>query len=236
MLSLLLSSILLVSHPFSLELTMQNVFDYIGKPHHVVVHFFTEGCRHCIVIAPHWNELVRMYRPVPNLSMATVNCNHSQSLCMALDGTSTPSVQYFAPRHRTGVAFGGEREIVPLTKWVRNKTGLDPYTKPNSILFGSPEEIADLTGAGRPMVVVVDNPRKQTINHTVLRRCEALRVEIPFRAISSEHFQSDVGRYCPNERKSCVVVTDGKQVVEYAGEMDEDELLTFIDIHAPSEL
>jgi hypothetical protein len=39
MLALLLSSVLLVSHPFSLELTMQNVFDYISKARHVVVHF-----------------------------------------------------------------------------------------------------------------------------------------------------------------------------------------------------
>jgi hypothetical protein len=155
---------------------------------------------------------------------------------MALDGISTPSVQYFAPRHRTGVTFAGEREVLPLAKWVREKTGLDPYTKPNSVLFASPDEVADLTGAGRPVVVVVDNPRKQALNHTILRHCEAQRGEIPFRAISSEHFQSEVNRYCPNEKRSCVVVTDGKQAFEYTGDIDEDALLTFIDIHAPSEL
>jgi thiol-disulfide isomerase/thioredoxin len=235
MFGLLVLSLLLLSHPFSVVINKQNVFEIIGKQNHVIVHFWADGCRHCMAFAPHWNDFVRMYHPVNGIVTATIHCDRFASLCTAFDGSGTPAVQYFAPRERKGALYGGAKEIVPLVKWVRDLTSLDPYTSPGSLLFAPPNEVSDLSNEGGWALIVVDNPRNQFYNHTELRTLES-RPELPLRAISNVDYEKDVPRYCGQKGVNCITLTNGKESFVYDGEIEPGAILAFIDAHVGPEL
>jgi thiol-disulfide isomerase/thioredoxin len=233
MLWLLVLSSLFLSHPFSVEIDKQNVFDIIGKQNHVVVHFWADGCKHCLAFAPEWNEFVRMYHPVEGIVMATILCDKMASLCTAFDGSGTPAVEYFAPRERKGAIYGGVKEALPLVKWIRELTSLDPYTSPGSLLFASPKEISDLTANGW-VLVVADNPRQEFFNHTEIRGIEGKR-EVTVRALSSVNFEKDISKYC-GEKLNCIVLAKGEEQIVYEGEVERKAVLAFIDGHVPLDL
>jgi thiol-disulfide isomerase/thioredoxin len=236
MLAVVLLALLLLSHPFSIQLDKQNTYNYVGKSNHLFVHFYTDGCRHCARLAPHWNELVRMYHPVEGISMATLGCDRFSSLCIELDGTSTPGIQYFRPNEKVGITFDGERELGPLLEWVQNLTSFVPFAKPNCLLFAKPDEVAALTKDGGWAFVVVDSPVEPAFNHSEFRACETERPEIAFRAVSNVHFQSEADRLCHNDGKRCAFLSNGKDVVMYNDEIAADPLFAFLDVHVPSDL
>jgi thiol-disulfide isomerase/thioredoxin len=231
---LLLFSLLAFLHPYSELITKQNVFDYIGKLQHIFIHFYSDNCKHCLAVAPEWDELVRMYRPVPGIVMGVVNCDTAQALCVSLEGSSTPTILHFAPRQRNGVAYGGVKDVLHMTKWVRNITSLDPYTKPGSLIFTNPEEVSALTADGSWAFIVVDNPRKQFYNQTEIRKCEDQR-SVAFRALSNAQFAVDAARLCKGEL-NCAVLTDGNEAHEYGGAIDAGSILAFLDDRIPRDL
>ena len=222
---------LFISHPFSVEINKKNVFDIISHENDVFVHFWAEGCKHCMAFAPEWNELVRIYHNVEGVVLATINCDRCPSLCAAFDGTSTPGVQHFAPKERKGEQFGGERTVLALAKWVKKNSGKDPFTKPHSLLFVSPKEIeADIQENW--ILLTIDNPRKQSYNHTEIRKCEEVRDDVLVRALSNKHFPKEAENFC-NGKEHCIVLTNGKDKFEYQGEIESRLLLDFIDFHFP---
>lgn len=221
-------------HPFSHKITKENVFDVIGKTEWVIVHFFADGCKHCGEFEPVWNEVSRMYKPVDGIKLATINCDRWNQLCVMFDGTSTPGVQVFAPRERRGQVFGGKRETLPLVKWIRNHTGIDPFTKPGSLLFASPEDIAE-TQKENWVLVATDNPRKLFYNHTALRDCEDDRF-LQLRALSNVQYPEKTKELCGADTNNCLVLTNGKQTFKYEGQIDTDALLDFIAQHISDDL
>ena len=224
---------LLLSHPFSTRINKEHVFDVIGKDKHVLVHFYADGCQHCGKFEPVWNEIARMYKPLPNFETATINCDRWNSLCVMFEGASTPTVQYFPPKERHGQAYGGEKEVMPLVKWIKRMTNVVPFTTPNSLLFASPAEIEE-TEKESWVFVVADDPRKQLFNHTVLRSCEQERL-VELRAMSNTHFPKEAAELCGGET-SCMVLTDGKQRIRYDGDVSADKILEFFDAHVAPDL
>lgn len=218
-------------HPYSVEITKDNVFDIIGKKEHVYVHFFAEGCRHCAKMAPEWNELVRIYHPVQNVIMATINCDRWSSLCFSFDGTSTPSVQHFGPRERKGVQYGGERTIIPMTKWVISTSEEKPYTKPNSLLYArSIDEIKNIIKDGQ-VLLVVDDQKTHFYNQTEIRQCEG-QSEAKVIAISKDTYPNESAAYCgSNDTNNCIVLLNKDEVFKYDGPIEYTKILDFVDEH-----
>jgi hypothetical protein len=138
-----------------------------------------------------------------------------------------------APRERKGTLFGGGKEIVPLVKWVRELTSLDPCTSPGSLLFARPSEISDLTSKGWTLVIA-DNPRHKFYNHTEIRTVEDKR-EVPVRALSNVNFQKEVSPYC-GEKANCIVLANGNEQFPFDGEIEGKVILDFIDAHVSREL
>jgi thiol-disulfide isomerase/thioredoxin len=233
MLAFLLLSSLFLSHPFSVTIDKQNVFEIIGKQNHVIVHFWADGCKHCLAFAPEWNEFVRMYHPVEGIVMATILCDKMGSLCTAFDGSGTPAVEYFAPRERKGTLYGGTKETLPLVKWVRELTSLDPYTSPGSLVFASPNEITDLAAGGWALVVA-DNPRDEFYNHTEIRGVEDKR-EVAVRALNNVNFEKERSKYC-EDKLTCIVLVKGETRFSYDGAIERKAILEFIDAHIPPDL
>lgn len=232
------SLIILISseaHPYSVEITKDNVFDIIGKKEHVYVHFFAEGCRHCAKMQPEWNELVRIYHPVQNVIMATVNCDRWSSVCFSFDGTSTPSVKHFKPRERQGVQYGGERTIIPMTKWVISTSEEKPYTKPNSLLYArSIDEINGIAKEGQ-VLLIVDDPKTHFYNQTEIRQCEG-ESQAKILAISKNDHPKEAEKYCgKSDVDNCVVLLNGEETIKYEGPIEYSKILDFIDAHPPKD-
>jgi hypothetical protein len=169
-------------------------------------------------MAPEWNDLVRINRPVPGFVMAAIDCGRLHGICETLEGTTTPSVRYFAPNQKTGVAFTGEREVGPLAEWVKNVTNVEPYTAPGSLFF-----------------VVVDNHRSRFYNHSEIKKCEDLR-EIQFRALSNVDYRKEASRFCRNDSNNCIFVTNGQETTLFTGDVNVEELTAFLEISLPPEL
>lgn len=228
-----LLSALLLSHPFSSRINKENVFDVIGKDKHVLVHFYADGCQHCGAFEPVWNELARMYKPLDNIETATINCDRWNSLCVMFDGTSTPCVQYFAPKQRKGELYGGEKKVLPMVKWIKRMSDVLPFTQPGALLFASPSELTELEKEHWVMIVA-DDPRKLAYNHTVFRSCEQERL-IELRALSTSHYPKEVSELC-NGEDTCVALTNGKDKFLFEGALEEERLLDFFDEHVSPEL
>ena len=225
---------LFLSHPFSTRIDKEHVFDVIGKEKHVLVHFYADSCAHCAKFEHAWNELARMYRPLDNFVTATINCDRWNSLCVMFDGSSTPTIEYFAPHEKNGQAYGGEREVLPLVKWVKKMADVTPFTKPGSLLFVTPSEIEELEKESW-VLIVADDPRNQHYNHTELRNCEGQRM-IELRALSSTHWPKEVENACGTGIDHCIVLTDGKRKFLYEGDVETDKILTFFDSHVSPDL
>lgn len=227
--------LLLIKDRFSVKLDKDHVFDVIGKSDYVLVHFFADGCSHCAKFHPHWEDVARMYHPVPGILTATVNCDRWRSLCVMFDGTSTPGVQLFSPMQRRGQVFGGLLESLPVVKWVRNMTGLDPFTRPNSLAFMTPSEIAEAQTM-KWLLIAVDNPRRHRFNHSELRACEGQRLVKPV-ALSVTHHPEESVRLC-GESPRCLVLTNGERRILFDGpeNADRDAILAFVDQHVDPDL
>lgn len=226
MIGLILLSLLGIDHPYSVEINKENVFEIISKLNHVIVHFYSDWCPHCAKMAPAWNEISRMYYPVEDVVMAQINCDSCKSLCSAFDGTSTPNIQYFAPKERKPIMYGGEKEVLPMARWIKQQTGKIPFTKPGNLLYNQKEELQERTKNGW-VLIVVDNARNQYYNHTNIRNCEEDR-DIPIRAFDPSldpKFTSDL---CGTE-EHCILLLKDAEKHEYKGEIDTEEILTFID-------
>ncbi|KAH0790086.1 putative protein disulfide isomerase [Histomonas meleagridis] len=219
------------SHPYSVEINKENVFDIIGKEKHVFVHFFSEGCKFCLKAQPEWNELVRIYYPIKDIVFATINCDRWRSLCSAFDGTSTPNFQYFAPHQRSGSAFGGEAEVVSFARWVKQMTSILPYTKPHTLMFTNPKEINDLKEEGY-VFTVLDDPKTQFYNHSVFRKVEN-QFDIPFRSLSPKEYPEESKAFCDSPH--CVVLLYKNEKYTYNGEIEIQNVMDFIDSHIPED-
>lgn len=235
-----LSLIQCIKHPYSLELDKNNIFQYVGTNQSVFIHFYADLCQHCIKIAPEWNEVVRIYKPLGKYIFATVDCDRSKSICSTLDSTSTPDFQYFQPHSRRGDHYGGERNIIHFVKWIKGVTGDIPYNKPWMLLFIKEgdhlKEINDfLIKENKYVFTVVDSPRKPYYNHTVFRNVETFRDDIVFRAVSIE---ADEGmKICGStEKRNCMVLLHEDQKVEYNGDVNEDKIFDFLDLNVKDEL
>jgi thiol-disulfide isomerase/thioredoxin len=230
-----LLSLLFLAHPFSIELEKNNVDTIVGQPNHLFIHFYTDGCPHCKKMAPEWNDLVRMYRPLPGFVMAAIDCGRLHAICESLEGTTTPSVRYFPPGQKVGVMFTGDREVGPLTEWVRNLTNADPYTAPGSLLFVPPSDIDALTNEGGWVLVAVDNHQVRFYNQTEIRSCEDHR-EIQFRALSNVNYRKEAIHFCRNDSGNCIFLTNGEETFTFEGEVDAQEIAAFLDNNLPTEL
>jgi hypothetical protein len=186
-------------------------------------------------MAPHWNDLVRMYRPLAGVSMAAIDCGRLHGICESLEGTTTPSVRYFAPGQKAGVMFAGDREIGPLAEWARNLTALEPYTAPGSVFFAPPGEIDAITAEGGWVLVVVDSHQRRAYDHAQVAACEAQR-EIQFRALSNVDYPKEAGRFCRNDAGQCIFLTNGEETHAYDGEVETQAILSFLDAKLPSDL
>jgi hypothetical protein len=175
-----------------------------------------------------------MYRPVSGIVLGVVNCDTSNSLCVSLDGSTTPAILYFAPHRRNGISFGGAKDVLHIAKWIRELTSLDPYTKPGSLLFTAPDEIESIVADNKWVFVVVDNPRKHSFNHTEIRKCEGER-SVEIRAISNVQFVSEGARLCRGGQ-SCAVLVGAGETVVYDGEATAERILAFVDDRVPREL
>ena len=115
-------------HPFNEQLNKNNFFDHVGKKNHIIIHCFSEGCPHCADMRPTWNEVSRMYHTIEGIELLVLNCNKYQSLCVAIDGSSTPNIQYYAPHSRKmSTLYGGNYDNISLVRWIKENTGLMPF-------------------------------------------------------------------------------------------------------------
>lgn len=213
---------LMFKHPFSKEITRDNVMDIIGKDRPVLAHFFSEGCKHCEKMAPEWNEMTRIYHGHTDVDLAVVDCSRFKSICANFESSSTPSVKYFAPHDKTGELYGGKFELIPMVKWVKGLTSFMPLASPGKLLFVSPEEIEEQKRKS-PIFLVADDPIKSALNHTILREGEN-HPAVLFRAINIHKYPNVL------EGTTMSLLLDD-QVIPYKGEVDIDDIYKFIDEH-----
>lgn len=222
------------AHPLSVEITKENVFDIIGKTKHVYVHFFSKGCRHCAKMAPEWNELVRIYHPIDEVVLATINCDRWSNLCFSFDGTSTPSIQHFSPRERKGVQYGGDKTLIPMSKWIIETSSAKPYVKPKSLLYAKTiDEINASLKENGQVLIVVDDPRHQIYNQTEIREAEGATPAHIF-AISKSSYPQEAELYCEKD-EHCIVLINGNETIIYDGPIESSKILDFIDEHPVKE-
>jgi thiol-disulfide isomerase/thioredoxin len=233
MISLL--SLLFLAHPFSVELERNNVDSIVGQSSHLFIHFYTDGCPHCKKMAPVWNDVVRMYRPLSGFVFAAIDCGRLHGICETLEGTTTPSVRYFAPGQKTGTMFEGERELEPLLEFVKNFTKTEPYTASGSVMFVPPGEIDTITSEGGWVFVVVDNHKERYYDHGEIKKCEELR-EIQFRAVSNVDYRKEASRLCRNSEGRCIFLTNGEETVQYGEEVNVEKIGAFLESSLPPEL
>ncbi|OHT00980.1 Thioredoxin family protein [Tritrichomonas foetus] len=213
-------------HPYSVEITKDNLDDIIGKSKHVFIHFYSEGCRHCIKMAPEWNEVVRIYHPVTEIVMATINCDRWSSICYNLEGTSTPSIQHFAPGKKKGVQYKGAKTFEPIQKFVAEKTSIQPLIPQNCLIFVTPEELNQALSEG-PALVIVDNHKSMNYDHPQIRACEN-QTDIPILALSQPFYPKESENICQGADHCILYVDDGKKV-PFTKTVETNALLDFID-------
>lgn len=182
---------------------------------------------------PTWNEISMMFHPISDVELLTLNCNKFQSLCVGIDGTSTPNIQYIPPHQtrRTSI-FAGAYENISLVKWIKDNTGLLPFSPPGYPMYINEDESNEIIKNSWTLFVV-DEPRKSSLNMTLMRSLEGKR-EINVRAISPKKDHDFASKLC-GSKIPCISLLGGKDKYNYNGDYSEDSLLEFIDKYVPTE-
>jgi len=215
-----------LGHPFSTPISKENLFSYIGSVKHVILHFYAPDCPHCEELAPEWNEVTRIYRPNDNIVFAVVNCDRWRSICSSLDGSATPTIQYFPPRERRGVAYGGSHDVISIVKWIKANTGIMPFTKPGSMVYTTPKELKYLTES-KSVFLAIDDSKSHFYNQTEIRQAESL-VSSEFRALSPSDYPKESSQYCSDI--PCLVFLQGDKKTLYNGPVNHTAVASFVEI------
>ncbi|EAY18645.1 Thioredoxin family protein [Trichomonas vaginalis G3] len=213
------------THPFSEVLTKENMYTIIGQKKPAIIHFYAPDCPHCAEFSPVWNEVTRMYNPFTNITFATVNCDRYKSVCTAFDGSSTPTTQFFAPHSKMGQRFGG-KDVVGLTKFVKNNANMLPYTSPNHLAYAKPNEVEKILKEN-PVFLVFDTHRNCHYNQTEIRLVEEKR-DVDIRAIDPVENPKEVKKYC-GSTEPCMVLLQGNNKIKYEGPATSADILAFFD-------
>ena len=203
---MILTIIFYILHPYSVSINKENLYNFIGSNKHTFLHFYSPDCPHCEKLQPIWNELTKIYKPLDNITFATVNCDRWKSICSSFDGLATPTVQYFAPKQRKGISYGGQHEIINFVKWIKSNSNIIPYTKPGSIIYSTPNEINELIDQ-KWILLAIDDPKNNFLNHSEILNIEK-NINIDIRAISYLQFSEFTFKY--SENKSILLLLNNK--------------------------
>lgn len=91
--------ILIISMYFSvLPLTSKNFNHKIGKKKAKVlwaVDYFAPWCGPCQQLAPEWTAVAKIFRSLPNIKIASVDCETESSLCGSQGVRSYPTIRLY---------------------------------------------------------------------------------------------------------------------------------------------
>ncbi|XP_043277162.1 dnaJ homolog subfamily C member 10-like [Venturia canescens] len=111
-------------NPTVIHLTSNDFDRKLGKKKSKVlwaVDYFAPWCGPCQQLAPEWSAVAKLFKLLPNVKIASVDCEAQSSLCSSQGIRSYPTIRLY-PFGSEGLSqvamYNGPRDHISLSKWI----------------------------------------------------------------------------------------------------------------------
>ena len=210
---------------FSVEITRDNVLQYLNKKKTAIIHSYSSNCKHCTEFNPFWNELVRLYYDKDDqIVFGHVKCDLYKSVCSTYN-FKTPGLTLFNDVYERGFPLIPARDLQRLTKSVIDETGIEPYTRPDCLLYVNERQLNNILSDGESIFIVISDMGENSVNQSEIRKLE-YTTRLPIYAIR-QGIESINELTCKGEYP-CLGILEKNSFKRYTGSIEEDGIRKFI--------
>lgn len=95
------------------------------------VKFFAPFCHHCHVLAPKWEELEKQHKDNRRVSLHSIDCVQSSSICDSFNISAYPQLIWFEDGVRIA-KYSGERVVKSINNYITKMLGAEEPPTPTS--------------------------------------------------------------------------------------------------------
>jgi len=138
-----LAAILLASavSAVAVDLTPDNVDDFIGGSAPALVEFYAPWCGHCKALKPEWEIVEKAFKAESKVVIAKCDADAHRSVASPHGVTGFPTIMYFEAGSTSGEKYSGGRTAKDIVAWINNEAGV------NGFIREEPSEVVTITEA-----------------------------------------------------------------------------------------
>lgn len=159
------------------SLVKSSYFSFVSQERKIrVVHFKTSNCYLCDKVEKIYNELSRMYKQDDRLVFGIYDCDKEKDICESGGVNDYPYWKVFFPSEHLGKRYNRNYDVNSFVKYIRQRTGISPYSNENNLIYYNYNELRNLTSKSRCILAIVDEPKMNLSQnlHKTLRYIEMI--------------------------------------------------------------
>ena len=121
-----------------IELTSENVDQYIGGDMPIFVKFYSPDCPHCAQMAPDFDDAAEAFKRV---RFGGVDCTKEKEVCEAHNVDGYPTLYLYLAGKKEGIEFEGTRGYDQFCTFIENYTRIRPHREPSYVADVTPLNI-----------------------------------------------------------------------------------------------
>jgi thiol-disulfide isomerase/thioredoxin len=118
-----------------IELTADNINQYVGAPKGVFIKFYSPNCPHCKDMAPHFEEASGLHSDFP---FGALDCTAHSKVCHLHKVNGWPTLKLFRPDATVGIEFSGDHSPAQYSEFIARYTGSKSSRIPSKLVSISP--------------------------------------------------------------------------------------------------
>jgi thiol-disulfide isomerase/thioredoxin len=126
-----------------LELSRENIYDYVGLEVPIFVKFFMPHCANCQAVRQDFEDASNLFTDV---TFAEVDCAVDRDLCQSFNTSNYPSFKLFVLGDTFGIFFRGAKESHYFADFIEHHTLCRSSRPPSKVLALDPLTIGKITG------------------------------------------------------------------------------------------
>ena len=197
-----------------------------------VVRFFSEQRSGSVKLNTDWQRFEEMYRDVPGITIARVNCGKNTRLCLRETAWDQPKVRLYA--NHTVHDYDGGMSYESLADWTRRITGIEGKILDLDLLSPNNRTFHDLLATRHCVFTMFHNPSCRTCARFMDPLREIGRLfrsdSVAICEVDTDKFKSFFFDYNVRKFPAFRLFVDGT-VRKYKGDADASEIVSFINSH-----